>query len=93
MRGCMGGHVSTLCGKRAARTPHTWKKCQFLILLPRAHPLHRDALDQPLPVLAAANESFKKAKALGLGDSDFSAVYEAAASGGASGSGAKNGSA
>ncbi|GBF88845.1 glyoxylate succinic semialdehyde reductase-like [Raphidocelis subcapitata] len=36
-----------------------------------------DALDQPLPVMAAANEQYKKAKALGLGDSDFSAVYEA----------------
>ena len=40
---------------------------------------NRDALDQPLPVMAAANEQFKKAKALGLGESDFSAVYEAAA--------------
>ncbi|KAI8467003.1 MAG: NAD binding domain of 6-phosphogluconate dehydrogenase-domain-containing protein [Monoraphidium minutum] len=38
-----------------------------------------DTLDQPLPVMAAANEQFKKAKALGLGDADFSAVYEAAA--------------
>lgn len=38
-----------------------------------------DALDQPLPVMAAANEQFKKAKALGLGESDFSAVYEATA--------------
>ena len=39
-----------------------------------------DALDQPLPVMAAANEQFKKAKALGLGESDFAAVYEAGAS-------------
>ena len=39
----------------------------------------RDALDQPLPVMAAANEQFKKAKALGLGESDFAAVYEASA--------------
>lgn len=52
-----------------------------------------DALDQPLPVMAAANEQFKKAKALGLGESDFSAVYECAigaaaatAAGGAGGS-------
>lgn len=30
-----------------------------------------------MPVAAAANESFKKARSLGLGDSDFSAVYEA----------------
>jgi 3-hydroxyisobutyrate dehydrogenase-like beta-hydroxyacid dehydrogenase len=40
----------------------------------------RDALDQPLPVMAAANEQFKKAKALGLGESDFSAVYESSLS-------------
>lgn len=30
-----------------------------------------------MPVAAAANESFKKARSMGLGDSDFSAVYEA----------------
>ena len=36
-----------------------------------------DALDQPLPVAAAANEAFKQAKAKGFGDCDFAAVYEA----------------
>eukprot|EP00271_Cylindrocystis_brebissonii_P018806 TRINITY_DN546_c0_g2_i1.p1 TRINITY_DN546_c0_g2~~TRINITY_DN546_c0_g2_i1.p1 ORF type:complete len:300 (+),score=71.13 TRINITY_DN546_c0_g2_i1:255-1154(+) len=36
-----------------------------------------DALDQPLPVAAAANEAFKRAKALGLGENDFAAVYAA----------------
>ncbi|KAG2439082.1 hypothetical protein HYH02_006607 [Chlamydomonas schloesseri] len=36
-----------------------------------------DSLNQPLPVAAAANESFKAAKALGRGDDDFAAVYEA----------------
>ncbi|XP_077228947.1 glyoxylate reductase 1 [Tasmannia lanceolata] len=30
-----------------------------------------------MPVAAAANEAFKKARSLGLGDHDFSAVYEA----------------
>ncbi|KAG2488739.1 hypothetical protein HYH03_012738 [Edaphochlamys debaryana] len=35
-----------------------------------------DALDVPLPVAAAANECYKEAKAKGLGDSDFAAVYE-----------------
>ncbi|KAM0940730.1 putative glyoxylate reductase [Dioscorea sansibarensis] len=30
-----------------------------------------------MPVAAAANEAFKKARSLGLGDLDFSAVYEA----------------
>ncbi|KAF5177410.1 Glyoxylate/succinic semialdehyde reductase [Thalictrum thalictroides] len=30
-----------------------------------------------MPVAAAANEAFKKARSLGLGDNDFSAVYEA----------------
>jgi 3-hydroxyisobutyrate dehydrogenase-like beta-hydroxyacid dehydrogenase len=30
--------------------------------------------------MAAANEQYKKAKALGLGESDFSAVHEAARS-------------
>ncbi|KAL5720169.1 glyoxylate reductase (NADP(+)) [Ranunculus cassubicifolius] len=29
-----------------------------------------------MPVAAAANEAFKKARSLGLGDNDFSAVYE-----------------
>lgn len=37
----------------------------------------RDALDQPLPLAAAANEAYKEAKAKGLGDDDFAAVYEA----------------
>lgn len=36
-----------------------------------------DAVAQPLPVAAAANEVFKAARARGLGDSDFAAVYEA----------------
>lgn len=36
-----------------------------------------DAVAQPLPVAAAANEVFKAARAQGLGDSDFAAVYEA----------------
>ena len=36
----------------------------------------RDALGQPLPVCAAANESFKQARALGLSDADMCAVYE-----------------
>jgi glyoxylate/succinic semialdehyde reductase len=36
-----------------------------------------DSLNQPLPVAAAANEQYKKAKGLGLGDADFAAVYEA----------------
>lgn len=48
-----------------------------LLPCPRAR---RDSLDQPLPVMAAANEQYKKAKALGLGESDFSAVHEAARS-------------
>ena len=30
-----------------------------------------------MPVAAAANEAFKKARSMGLGDLDFSAVYEA----------------
>ncbi|KAJ4730304.1 Glyoxylate/succinic semialdehyde reductase [Melia azedarach] len=30
-----------------------------------------------MPIAAAANEAFKKARSLGLGDHDFSAVYEA----------------
>lgn len=36
-----------------------------------------DALAQPLPVAAAANEAFKEARAKGHGDADFAAVYEA----------------
>jgi 3-hydroxyisobutyrate dehydrogenase-like beta-hydroxyacid dehydrogenase len=36
-----------------------------------------DELNQPLPVAAAANEAYKRAKAAGHGDADFSAVYEA----------------
>jgi 3-hydroxyisobutyrate dehydrogenase-like beta-hydroxyacid dehydrogenase len=39
-----------------------------------------DTLGQPLFAAAAANESFKKAKALGLSDQDFCAVYQAIAS-------------
>ena len=31
-----------------------------------------------LPTAAAANESYKKARAMGLEDADFSGVYEAA---------------
>mmetsp|Transcript_15109 Transcript_15109/g.37833 ORF Transcript_15109/g.37833 Transcript_15109/m.37833 type:complete len:288 (-) Transcript_15109:120-983(-) len=34
-----------------------------------------DSLDVSMPVAAAANESFKKAKAAGRGDDDFSAVH------------------
>lgn len=30
-----------------------------------------------MPVAAAANEAFKKARSMGLGDQDFSAVHEA----------------
>eukprot|EP00897_Mesotaenium_endlicherianum_P000142 jgi/Mesen1/10128/ME000075S09636 len=36
-----------------------------------------DELNQPMPVAAAANEAFKQAKGLGLGDNDFAAVYRA----------------
>ena len=32
---------------------------------------------QPLPVSAAANEAFKRARQLGKGEEDFSAVLEA----------------
>lgn len=39
-----------------------------------------DELEQPLPSAAAANEAFIRARALGLGDDDFSAVYRAIAS-------------
>lgn len=38
---------------------------------------YRDKLEQPLPISAAANETFKAAVAKGKGDEDFSAVYEA----------------
>ncbi|CAN6232106.1 unnamed protein product [Urochloa humidicola] len=40
-----------------------------------------------MPVSAAANEAFKKARSLGLGDLDFSAVYEVVKGAGGSGSG------
>lgn len=40
-----------------------------------------------MPVSAAANEAFKKARSLGLGDQDFSAVYEVVKGAGRSGSG------
>lgn len=36
-----------------------------------------EQLAQPLPVAAAANDTFKAAMALGRGDEDFAAVYEA----------------
>ncbi|MCM0080368.1 NAD(P)-dependent oxidoreductase [Geomonas sp. Red32] len=36
-----------------------------------------DELDQPLHAAAAANENFKKAKALGFSDEDFCAVFKA----------------
>ena len=36
-----------------------------------------DKVEQPLPVAAAANEVFKRGRAQGLGDQDFSAVLEA----------------
>jgi 3-hydroxyisobutyrate dehydrogenase-like beta-hydroxyacid dehydrogenase len=39
-----------------------------------------DSLGQPLYSAAAANESFKKAKALGLSDQDFCAVFRAISS-------------
>ncbi|KAH6810898.1 glyoxylate reductase 1 [Perilla frutescens var. frutescens] len=35
----------------------------------------------PMPVAAAANEAFKKARSMGLGDLDFSAVHETVVSG------------
>jgi len=35
-----------------------------------------DELAQPLPGAAAANEAFKRARARGLGDADFSALFE-----------------
>ena len=40
-----------------------------------------DKLQQALPVSAAANEQFKVAMAKGLGDQDFSAVYESTQAG------------
>jgi glyoxylate/succinic semialdehyde reductase len=36
-----------------------------------------DEMMQPVPVLAAVNEVYKRAKGMGLSDNDFSAVYEA----------------
>ena len=36
-----------------------------------------DELAQPLPVAAAANEAYKRARAAGQGDADFAAVYQA----------------
>jgi len=44
-----------------------------------------DAVGQPMPVAAAANESFKAARAAGRGDDDFSAVYDAVRKQGLSG--------
>ena len=41
-----------------------------------------DTLGQPLFSAAAANESFKRARALGLSDQDFCAVYQAITSSG-----------
>ena len=39
-----------------------------------------DSLGQPLFSAAAANETFKKAKALGLSEQDFCAVFRAISS-------------
>jgi 3-hydroxyisobutyrate dehydrogenase-like beta-hydroxyacid dehydrogenase len=39
-----------------------------------------DTLGQPLYSAAAANESFKRARALGLSDQDFCAVFQAISS-------------
>jgi len=36
-----------------------------------------DEVAQSMPVAAAANETYKKARSLGLGDNDFSAVHQA----------------
>jgi 2-hydroxy-3-oxopropionate reductase len=36
-----------------------------------------DQVNQPLFAAAAANESFKRAREMGLGDEDFSALYKA----------------
>ena len=36
-----------------------------------------DSVAQPMPVAAAANELFKKARALGFGDADVAAVHNA----------------
>jgi glyoxylate/succinic semialdehyde reductase len=41
-----------------------------------------DKVAQPLPVSAAANEAFKRARQLGHDDADFSAVLEACLSAG-----------
>ena len=38
-----------------------------------------DELAQPLPSAAAANEAYKKARQLGLGDEDFAALFKAVA--------------
>lgn len=38
-----------------------------------------DALEQPMPVTAAANDAYIRARGQGLGDADFSAVLEAVA--------------
>jgi len=35
-----------------------------------------DELAQPLPSAAAANETFKRARAAGLADADFAAVFQ-----------------
>ncbi|KAK6141544.1 hypothetical protein DH2020_024711 [Rehmannia glutinosa] len=40
-----------------------------------------DENEVPMPVAAAANEAFKKARGMGLGDLDFSAVHETVSSG------------
>lgn len=37
----------------------------------------REELQQSMPIAAAANETYKKAKAAGKGDDDFAAIYEA----------------
>jgi 2-hydroxy-3-oxopropionate reductase len=38
-----------------------------------------DQLGQPLFAAATANEAFKRARAMGLGDEDFSALFKAVA--------------
>ena len=50
---------------------------------PHPSPGCSDAVAQPLPVAAAANEAFKLARAAGHGDDDFSAVHAAYQVGGA----------
>lgn len=42
-----------------------------------------DDVSVSMPIAAASNEAFKKARSLGLGDLDFSAVYKAVAGGSA----------